>query len=181
MKLDSALRALTPQKSMSKATFGWVSAALILTLSGCGNATPEAGAQADAPAPAAATVPAEILVPELMTQLSHYTDKVGWSVAAQNQPSASFYLDKVDQTMAQIGAVDRWEKLPFGGMAQATMASGLTALRSSVDNADWAGAQETYRAVTLLCNQCHSATRRAFIKIVPVQGTPPYGQDFSNP
>lgn len=155
-------------------------AVLVGTLSGCGGA-PEADAQAPAAAQAAPQPAPELRVPVLMAQLGYFTDKVGWSVAAQNQQLAAFYLDKMDQVMEELGTVERFEGIPLGGMAQATMGSGLKALRSSVEGADWGTAVETYRGMTLSCNTCHAATRREFIVVTPVDGEPPYGQKFSAP
>lgn len=151
--------------------------AVLPVLTGCGGA-PEVDAQAAAAAP---EVPAEIQVPELMAKLGYFTDKVGWSVAARNQKLSVFYLDKLDQVMVQLGAVGRYEGIPLGGMAQATMGSGLGALRSGVEGGDWDTAFETYRGMTLSCNACHAATRREYVVIKPVEGDPPYGQDFSAP
>lgn len=148
---------------------------------GCGAGAPEADAQGNSPAPAAPSVTAEAQVTLLMGRLADYTDKVGWSTHAKNQPSAVFYLDKVDEVMAELGTVDRWEGMPIGGMAQATMSSSLRALRGSLEKGDWATAAQTYNGMTLSCNSCHAATRRAFVVIRPVTGDGPSGQDFSAP
>lgn len=152
--------------------------ALPFLVLGCGGSS---DAETQAAAAAAPKVSAEAQVPELMAKLGYFTDKVGWSVAARNQKLAVFYLDKLDQVMAELGTVDRFEGIPLGGMAQATMSSGLGALRSGVESGEWETAFDTYRGMTLSCNACHAATRREAVVIKPVEGAAPYGQDFSAP
>lgn len=151
-------------------------AALLLASAGCGNA-PEA--EAEAKRPAAADSALEVTY--LMGHLGNYTNKVGWATAAQNPALAGFYLDKMDQVLAEMLKIERWEGIPIGGMAQATMGNSLKALRSKIDEGDWAGAGETYRGMTLACNSCHAATRREYVVIEPVGETPAPGQRFSAP
>lgn len=137
------------------------------------NASPEAGT--------AAQESPERAVTRLMGQLSVFSNKVGWALEGQNQPLALFYLDKIDEVMNDLTKVERWEGIPIGGMARATMSGSLQALRSNVEKGDPAAALETYRSMTLACNSCHSATRREYIVIAPVAGDPAPGQQFSAP
>lgn len=123
----------------------------------------------------------ELQVTYLMGHLSTYTNKAGWATQAENGPLATFYLDKIDQVMAELTGVDRWEGIPLGSMAKATMSGSLQALRSSVAGGDWTAARETYRGMTLACNSCHAATRREYVVVTPVSAPEPPGQRFGAP
>ncbi len=152
---------------------GLLASALMLGCSGS-----QSGAEPSQAADGGAAADSELQVTFLMGHLATYTHKIGWAAQAENGPLATFYLDKVGQVMTELVGVDRWEGIPIGSMAKATMSGSLQALRSSVENGDWTAAGETYRGMTLACNSCHAATRREYVVVVPVTGEVPPGQQF---
>ena len=169
--------------ALQHVTFRWGShtclAVLVLMLIfGCSGAQSDAEPSAQA-AGGSQAVASELEVTFLMGHLATYSNKIGWAAQAENGPLATFYLDKVDQVMTELVGVDRWEGIPIGSMAKATMSGSLQALRSSVESNDWTAARETYRGMTLACNSCHAATRREYVVVVPVTGEGSPGQQFS--
>lgn len=130
------------------------------------------------PVAAAAPTRPTLDTAELMVKLHQHHDKLGYAIAAGNQPLARFYLQKVREVLVEADDLEPLEGLPVSTMVPTMMASSMGVLGPQVDQADWERARDTYRGMTMACNSCHAATRREFIVILPAEGKPPYSQQF---
>lgn len=122
---------------------------------------------------------AEVELARPMTELHRFTTKLGYSIAAENGPLAGFYLDEVDEVLAEVGEIESYEGMPIARTAAVIVDPLRADLRRELEAERWPEAEEAYRALVVGCNRCHAATGHEFLVILPAEGEPPFAQRFT--
>lgn len=140
-----------------------------------------AAKQSAPPTPAPGTTAAAPEIAPFMALLQRYSQKAGYSIAAKNDTLALFYLEEIEETLAEIYKVDEVEGTPIGQPAKIIMPELISALKKSVQQKQWKQSAANYSNLIDGCNRCHAATERQYVKILPAtkSGPNPYNQDFS--
>ena len=136
-------------------------------------------ATSSAPPPSPADGGYTPALPTFMTELQHYSQKLGYSLEAKNAQLAGFYMIQIDRVLTEIEThVATADGLPVPPYIRALMWPSLEPLDHAIDEGHWEEATTNYKALTASCNACHNATNHAFIKIKPASGEPPFNQAF---
>ncbi|HEX2162518.1 MAG TPA: hypothetical protein VHM02_01075 [Thermoanaerobaculia bacterium] len=114
-----------------------------------------------------------------MAELHRFATKLGYAIAAGNQPLAGFYLDEVDEVLEEVGEIEESEGIPIARTAQVIVDPLRAPLRRAVEAGRWPEAQAAYEALIAGCNRCHAATAHEFLVVLPAHGDPPYAQEFA--
>ena len=114
-----------------------------------------------------------------MDHLRRLTHKLGLSIDAQNTDLASFYVDKITETVELIKAnFPQYDGFQIGALITAMLSPNVAVLTQAIEGEDWDVAASGYdNLLKAGCNGCHAATQRPFVKIVRSK-TNPYNQDF---
>lgn len=154
----------------------------------CGACSPSESSTSASPAAAEEPAPAEapgghaeeeVELARPMAELHRFATKLGYAIAAGNQPLAGFYLDEVDEVLAEVGEIEESEGMPIARTAQVIVDPLRAPLRQAVEAGRWPEAQAAYEALIAGCNRCHAATAHQFIVVLPAHGDPPYAQEFA--
>lgn len=120
--------------------------------------------------------------PELakaMAWQQRWTMKLGYAIAAKNQPLADLYMHELEESTHEIiEAIPEYEGLKIAQLTRIILEPELEPLAQTIDTQDWAGATQHYAKVIDACNRCHSAVQHAFIEITVPQGQAPWNQQF---
>lgn len=115
----------------------------------------------------------------LMGHLQRFADKLHFSGANQNWQLASFYIEEIEEAGEEIEKAKITEdgKDVSALMGQMLLPQ-LKAVEKAVEEKSLPKFQEAYQMMVKSCNDCHTATDHAFIRItVPTE--PTYrNQDF---
>ena len=147
-----------------------VVAALIVSLGGCSAPTGPAQAQAEGEE--------EVELAVLMGEMQRHSTKLGYSIAAQNQPLSEFYLEEVDEIVAELLEIEQHDGIEIAAAARIIVPTVIEELEGRLRTSDWDGSTSAYTALIDACNRCHAATEHEFIEILEPQGPPPYNQSF---
>lgn len=114
-----------------------------------------------------------------MDHMRRQTHKLELSIDAKNKDLATFYAREVGETVELIKTkFPEYDGLQIAALANAMIPPYLGPLSTAIDGGDWAGAGTAFNnLLTGGCNGCHTATQRAYIKIVSNK-TNPYNQSF---
>lgn len=121
----------------------------------------------------------EVELARPMAELHRFATKLGYAIAAENQPLAGFYLDEVDEVLEEIGEVEESEGIPIAHTKQVIVDPLRPPLRQAVEAGQWPEARAAYEALIAGCNRCHAATAHEFLVVLPAHGEPPYAQRFA--
>ena len=132
-----------------------------------------------APAHAEGGVSVEVDLAPLMAEFQRHSAKLGFAVAAHNQPLARFYVKELREVLDEVEKVKEDEGIPIADTARVILPEPLGRLDHSLGTADWPRAWSDYEAVIAGCNRCHAATGHEYVKIVPARDPSTWNQDFS--
>ena len=115
-----------------------------------------------------------------MDHMRRQTHKLQLSIEAKNKALASFYIVEIGETVEVIKSkFPQYDGLQIAALTNAMLPPYLTPLGKAIEDGNWAAASTAYsNLLTGGCNGCHTATQRAFVKIVASKSNP-YNQDFS--
>jgi hypothetical protein len=129
---------------------------------------------------AAAVEPAreEVELAVMMGEIQRHSTKLGYSLVAQNQPLAMFYLEELGEVASKLVGIEEHDGLVIGSAAGLIIVPLIDQLMQEIEAASWERAAVGYTALIDGCNRCHAATAHEFIQILEAQGPPPYNQAF---
>ncbi|MEC9374247.1 MAG: hypothetical protein VYC34_10405 [Planctomycetota bacterium] len=120
--------------------------------------------------------------PELaaaMTQMQHYTQKLGYSIQGKNQPLAAFYLHEVEELGAMITEeIPTYEGHEIAKLMGIMFTPQIEPLEREVNASNWEGAERAYAALINNCNSCHASSAHGFIQVTVPSGPAPFNQVF---
>ena len=120
----------------------------------------------------------EVEIATLMGEMQRHSTKLGYSIAAKNQPLAGFYLEEIEEMLEEVSAIEEHDGVVIGQAAQTIFQPVLDPLIAQVAGASWEESSISYAALIDACNRCHAATEHEFIVILEPVGEPPYNQAF---
>ena len=113
-----------------------------------------------------------------MARLSYHTHKLDLSVASQNQPAAAFYLHELNEVVEAIeAAFPDYEGHPVANLMNDDLGAKLALLETSIDGANWDAANRNMVKLIGGCNQCHSKTGYAELRVRQTSNNP-FNQEF---
>lgn len=119
---------------------------------------------------------------EPMAQLHYYSQKLGYSVQAQNTELADFYLHELEELSREIQReIPEYEGHQIGDLTDQLLMPAIETSENALDSGDWDETWQQYERLINTCNSCHQATEHAFIVITPAEGDPPFNQEFELP
>jgi hypothetical protein len=122
---------------------------------------------------------AEVELAPLMSSLQLFSQKLGYSIKAENASLARFYLHELHEIVEEIVArVPEHDGHAVAKLAKATVHVSLEALGRSLEEGTWKQRWSAYEHTVASCNTCHAATAHGFIHILPAEGKPPFNQRF---
>ena len=120
--------------------------------------------------------------PELgttMIYMQRYSQKLGLAVEKRNKDLALFYLDELRETIDDIVKHFPEENGdPIADIANSVIVAPVKALGKPVSEGDWRQVDKGYREIINGCNNCHSLTGHAYIKIIVGRSKQIYNQEF---
>ncbi|MEE2777640.1 MAG: hypothetical protein VYE73_12870 [Acidobacteriota bacterium] len=120
----------------------------------------------------------EVELGAIMGVVQRHTQKLGYSIARRNAPLATFYLEELEETVAEVYELEAHDGMVIGQPARTTLEPMVGPLSDRVAVEDWEGAHTGYVALIDACNRCHAATEHEFIVILEPEGPSPYNQAF---
>ncbi len=123
----------------------------------------------------------EVELAPFMGRMQVFSQKLGYSLQAQNAELAGFYLHELEETIEEIQElVPTHDGSPIGKMAEQMMVPVMEQLEKALKTktTTWQRRWPLYKDIIATCNDCHRATAHSYIRITPAQGHPPFNQDF---
>jgi hypothetical protein len=115
----------------------------------------------------------------MMERMQTYTHKLQLSLAAGNARLADLYIHELEESAEYIiDHLPRYHDYPVGELTREMLLPAIEALEDAVDSGDWAESGARFTQLLDQCNACHTATGKAYIRMVPAAGNP-FLQDFS--
>lgn len=149
-------------------------------LAGCVELPDEQAHDADGPqSPDRAHDEEHVELAEDMGRMQYYTQKLGYSILAQNGPLAEFYHHELEElSESVIRDIPVYEGLPIGPLTEQLLLPILDEQHDSLESRDWETAWSQYDRLILTCNACHQKTGYGFIVMTPAKGDSPFNQQF---
>lgn len=117
---------------------------------------------------------------EAMMFMQHYSQKLGYSVRAENADLAAFYMHELEELSESVIAdIPVYEGHEIGRLTEQLLLPMLERQHQAIDEGDWPAAWNAYERLITTCNACHQTTDHLFIQITPAEGDPPFNQRFA--
>ena len=114
-----------------------------------------------------------------MSRLQLFSQKLGYSLKAENVELARFYLHELHEIVEEIEEkVPEHDGFAIAELVKATVDPSLKRLGQTLRKGTWQQRWHAYENTIATCNACHAATAHAFIHIRSAEGTPPFNQQF---
>jgi len=116
---------------------------------------------------------------ESMSRMQYYSQKLGYSINAENSALAEFYHHELEElTESLIAEIPVYEGHEIGSLTEQLLMPIVEEHHDSLEARDWPAARDHYQRLIRTCNACHQATDHAFVVITPAEGDPPFNQVF---
>ena len=121
----------------------------------------------------------EVELAPYMSRAQGHSQKLGFAIAARNQPLASFYLHEIEETFEEVEReVPVHSGVPIAQYVSELISPAFEPFEKALEAKDWGAVRENYVALINRCNACHTKAEYEFIEILPASGKPPYNQKF---
>lgn len=122
---------------------------------------------------------AQVELAPFMSRLQLFSQKLGYSIKAENVPLARFYLQELHEIVEEIVEnVPEHDGHAVAELAKATVDVSLEKLGRLLEEGTWKERWSAYEHTVASCNTCHAATAHGFIQILPAAGNSPFNQRF---
>ena len=114
----------------------------------------------------------------LMGEIQRHSAKLGYSIAANNQKLAEFYLTETEEVLDEVRQIEIYEGFPIREALEKILDPILPGLEQAIAEEEWTASWDAYVQLVDGCNRCHAATEHEFLVVLPAEGEPPYLQRF---